>query len=294
MEKKELLIDEHVFAIVPERIVSYLRQKETIEIAPEKQVCLSFFECASGRPLPLTPDSQQKSSFSRIAVMNITGSIYFSTASHISNKLLELSNDDSIDTIILRVNSPGGTIFGVKELSDQIFAMRKRKRIVALAEPMACSAAYWFSSAASEMYAIPSAFVGSVGVYMMHTDVSKLLEDSGYKITFISAGEKKLDGNPYQPLAKRAEADMQADVNATYDAFTSSVARNRGESVENVLANYGKGGVLKGIEASEIGMVDGTISFVELLEKEAGRIEKKSAGQRFLISAKNELLLLEI
>ena len=111
--------------------------------------------------------------------------------------------EPSVSTILLEIDSPGGAVPGIPELADEIFAARSKKRIVAVANSMSASAAYWLASAAGEVVVTPSGEVGSIGVYAMHLDESVALEAAGLKPTFISAGKFKTNGKKGQ--ARRIE-----------------------------------------------------------------------------------------
>src|SRR5690606_35412971 len=70
--------------------------------------------------------------------------------------------------------------------------------------------------------------VGSIGVVTSHVDMSKMMDDIGYKITFIHAGKHKVDGNSYESLKPEVKERIQARINELYDVFVATVARNRG------------------------------------------------------------------
>lgn len=164
--------------------------------------------------------------------------------------------DDEIKAIVLDVDSPGGTVGGVTELSELIYNSRSVKPIVAVVDDGAFSAAYHLATAAQEVVLTPSGMVGSIGVFMMHEDISKYLEDLGVKETFISAGEYKVEGNPFEPLTDEAKTAMQAHVDRYYADFVASVARNRGVTAKAVENDFGKGRVVGAADAKAVGMVD--------------------------------------
>lgn len=165
-------------------------------------------------------------------------------------------NDPSIKAIVLNIDSPGGTVFGVQELADEIYSARANKHVVAVSNSMAASAAYWIGSAADEFVVTPSGQVGSIGVYTMHQDLSKLYEEMGINTTFIQAGKYKTEGNSLQPLSDEARASMQDDVNFYYDAFVGAVAKGRGVTSSVVKNTYGQGRMLNSRDAKAAGMVD--------------------------------------
>jgi len=174
----------------------------------------------------------------------------------ITNSLRAALADDSVSSIVLDIDSPGGTVTGVPELAAEIFAARGKKPIIAVANGMAASAAYWIASAADKLVVTPSGEVGSIGVYTMHQDISQMLKNEGVKVTFIQAGEHKTDGNPYEPLSDEAQADMQDGVDKFYDMFTRGVAKGRGVSLAAVLSDFGQGRMLLAEDAVAAGMAD--------------------------------------
>lgn len=167
-----------------------------------------------------------------------------------------LANDPEVGTIVLDIASPGGQVVGTAEAGDAIFAAKARKKVVALVNPLAASAAYWLASQATEIIAIPSADVGSIGVFIMHADCSGMMEQAGIKPTFIFAGEHKVEGNPYEPLAAEAKAYLQGEVDVIHAGFLRAVARGRGRTVADVRENFGKGRTMMAPVAKKVGMID--------------------------------------
>jgi signal peptide peptidase SppA len=202
--------------------------------------------------------------------------------------------DDGINSIVLRIQSPGGTAFGASELGEKIFSARQQKKIIAIADPYAFSAAYQIGSAASEFYTVKSGMVGSVGAYVMHVDYSEALKNDGVKVSFVSAGEKKVDGNEFEPLSDSAKADIQAEVDRFYRVFVSDVARNRGISDAEVLENFGKGGRVMSTEALQNRMIDGISSFEALVARELSAIYEASEMARSRAFVERERLLLSL
>lgn len=147
---------------------------------------------------------------------------------YIERALARGLDDMNVSAIALIVNSPGGMVAGCFELADKIFDGRKRKPIRAFAADHAYSAAFALSSSAREIVVTRSGGTGSVGVVTAHVDWSKALEREGIKVTFVFAGDHKVDGNPYESLPESVKARMQGRIDRIYGVFTSTVARNRG------------------------------------------------------------------
>jgi len=136
-----------------------------------------------------------------VAVIPVNGAISFddpfaaffgeTTIKTISDNLDKALADDSVHSILLQVNSPGGYVTGVEALSDKLYAARGKKRLYAHTEGMAASAAYWIASAADRVFlGSGTAEVGSIGVYLVHFDYSTLLTNAGIKVTEVTAGSR--------------------------------------------------------------------------------------------------------
>jgi signal peptide peptidase SppA len=175
--------------------------------------------------------------------------------------------DPAIKAVVLDVHSPGGSVFGVAELGDEIASLRDQKYIVAVADSLAASAAYWIASQASEVVVTPGGLVGSIGVYVAHVDESKAEELAGVKTTLVSAGKYKVEGHPYGPLGDEARAAMQAQVDDYYDMFVRAVARGRRASPAAVRAGFGEGRVVGAAQAVTLGMADRVATLEQVLAK---------------------------
>lgn len=200
--------------------------------------------------------------------------------------------DASIKGIVLRVDSPGGNAQGVAEAADAIYAARGSKPILAVADGMMCSAAYWLASQADEVIASPSAELGSIGVYTVHYDQSAAYAQAGISPTIISAGRYKAETSPLAPLADAARAAIQQSVDDVYDMFIAAVARGRGVSVSDVRAGYGEGRALMAKRAVAAGLADRVATFEETLARfgvgpqaKGRRAADESAAARYRLAA---------
>lgn len=199
------------------------------------------------------------------------------SAEGVAAMLRQVMADASVGTVVLDVDSPGGTVTGMTELAAEIYDMRGRgtKKIIAQVNGMAASAAYWLASQADEIVSIPSGLAGSIGVFTAHEDLSKALANEGIDVTLISAGKYKVEGNPFEPLSEEAKAVIQARVDDAYATFVKDVARGRGASQAAVREGYGQGRALGAKDAlkagliDRIGTMDGTVSMA-LGTKQAG------------------------
>lgn len=189
-----------------------------------------------------------------------------------------LAADPAVKSIVLNVDSPGGSVFGIQELGDKIQAARNSKKVIAVANSMAASAAYWISAQASEVVVTPSGQVGSVGVIAAHTDQSKLEESAGLKTTLVTAGKYKAELDPSQPLSEDARANLQDAVDKYYSMFVKAVAKGRDVTPYRVEADFGQGRMLLAKDAVRAGMAD-RIGTLEDTLKRLGAGEQ-AAGAR--------------
>jgi len=195
-----------------------------------------------------------------------------------------LANGD-VESILLDIDSPGGTVAGTQELAELIYASRGEKPIIAYSDGMIASAAYYIGAAADKIYIsgdMPE--IGSIGVVMTHFDYSKSDEMYGYKETDIFAGKYKRIATGNRPLSKEGKAYLQDQVDYVYSIFVNDVAKYRGVSIDEVLENMADGKIFIGRQALDAGLVDGVSTFDQLinttlpvLQREAGeasRLEK--------------------
>lgn len=177
---------------------------------------------------------------------------------YIKNAIATALADESVDSIILDINSGGGEVAGCFETVDYIKAARSQKEIHAVVDSSCYSAAYAIASACTSIKATPSSGIGSVGVVAMHASYEKMLENEGISVTFIKAGEHKVDGNPYEELSDSVKANMQKRIDATYQEFVSLVSVNRSLAVEDVVKT--QAACYTAQEAKSIGLIDDVIS----------------------------------
>jgi signal peptide peptidase SppA len=207
--------------------------------------------------------------------------------------LRQMLTDDTVGQILIDIDSPGGSVYGVSELASEIVKARAQKPVIAVANSLAASAAYWIGCSASEFYVTPGGEVGSIGVWQAHFDYSKALEEEGVKPTLISAGKFKVEGNPYVPLDEQAQAFMQSRVDDYYNAFVEAVAVGRGVSISDVRDGMGEGRVLGADAALAMNMVDGISTFDEVLAKMQSSIKTSvPRGQSRLKQARDALALI--
>lgn len=169
-------------------------------------------------------------------------------------------SDPSIRGILLNIDSPGGAVGGINEFAQQVYDARGRKPITAYVGDLGASAAYWIASAADQIVVDPTAYVGSIGV--IATLRGKDPKENSFVFVSSNSPKKRLE-----PGTVAGDAEIQTLVDAVGDEFVGVVARNRGVSIETVLADFGQGGVLAGRKAVTANVADRLGSFEQVLSE---------------------------
>lgn len=199
-------------------------------------------------------------------INRFSGSYSFVTGyNFIRSQMQAALADSDVKMIVFDVNTSGGVASGCSELALEIFQARSQKPSLSVVDARCYSAGYFLASSAGRMISTPSGGIGSIGVLAMHLDYSDALAENGIKLTFIIAGDRKVDGNSYQRLSARAKASIQKDVDYHYELFVQAVARNRDISEEEVRAT--EAGCYLPPEALELNLIDEVLPPAEAITK---------------------------
>jgi len=164
--------------------------------------------------------------------------------------------NDAVKKIVLDIDSPGGSVDGLVELSDLIYVSRKKKPIIAYTDGQMVSAAYWIGSAAHKVYATRGAEVGSIGVYSVTRDYSVMEHNMGVQTHVVRSSKYKPLAHPSTPLTADERNEIQSEVDIYFQFFVDAIARNRNIPTEGVLA-LADGRSHIGDKAKELGLIDG-------------------------------------
>ena len=181
--------------------------------------------------------------------------------------LVELATDDSVKTILMSLDTPGGAVSGLSDVSDLVAGIDANvKPVLAHTSGMMASAGYHIGSSARHISAGKMADVGSIGVLQVHREATKLEERMGITTTVVRAGEFKALGNPYEPLSEKAKQEIQASCDYSYSLFVGHVAEHRGVSPEQVKLQMAEGRVFTGEQARAVNLIDEVCTFDEALQ----------------------------
>jgi protease-4 len=165
----------------------------------------------------------------------------------------QIDENADIKALVLRINSPGGSVVGSDEIYHALQEMEKP--IVVLMQEVAASGGYYISMAAGFIVVNPNTITGSIGVIGQFPNAEKLVDKIGFEMTTIKSGKSKDIGNPFRAMTVEEKAIFQDIVDETYGRFVGIVAtgRNLPEAQVRELAD---GRVYTGQKALELGLVD--------------------------------------
>ena len=234
--------------------------------ARNEQIDIAAVEARIGKPLANEP--QGYSVQNGVAVIPIHGVIgkrmnmFSQISGGASTQLIErdVKNalaDSKVNSILLHIDSPGGTVDGTQNLASVIREARTQKPVMTFADGTIASAAYWIGSAADEIVsASDTTQIGSIDVVATHVDQSKAEEMQGIKITEVTHGKYKRIASNSAPLSAEGKDYIQNQVGQLYSIFVDEVAQNRKTDSATVMERMADGRVFLSKEAMRRGMID--------------------------------------
>ena len=197
-------------------------------------------------------------------LMNMkTGGFMQPTENELSRFTQEIelaAHDPAVKAVVLRVNSPGGTVTASDVMYETVkrFRAQTHKPVVASLQDVAASGAYYVSCASDKIVAHPTSVVGSIGVIFNTINIAGTMEKIGAKSEAIKSGPLKDMGSPFKDLDPQARAVMQGMVDEYYKRFVEIVTSNRPLPNSETVKMVTDGRVFSGTRAAELGLVDRT------------------------------------
>lgn len=209
-----------------------------------------------------------------IGVISIEGALMkhassFSQSSStvaIRKQLRSMASDPRVSGIILRIDSPGGTVSGTKELADEIVKARESKPVWAFCNDLTASAAYWIASQCDRVEANPTALVGSIGTYCVVVDSSKAAEKAGFEVHVVRAGTFKGMGTAGTEITDDQLAELDKQVVGLNQFFLQAVESGRSLSREQV-ASLADGRCHLAQQAKSLDLIDDVSSFEDFFDR---------------------------
>lgn len=248
------LVDGTIYRDEYDELIS---KKAGVEVKKLKTVTLSDY-----RRSDFKEDSND--SKDKIAIVYLEGEVVYGVNDYgvISEKkyekiLKKIKDDENIKAVVLRVNSPGGNAFTSDVIWHQVEEIKKSgKKVVASFGDYAASGGYYIAAGADKIVSQPNTLTGSIGVYMMFPDASKLLNDKvGLNFDTIKTHPYAAGFSMVQPLSDNEKAILQESTLKIYDTFIDRVSKGRKLSTDSTKV-IARGRVWTGRKAKEIGLVD--------------------------------------
>ncbi len=198
-----------------------------------------------------------------------------SLPARVKQELIKAGKDKQVKAIILRINSPGGTVTGSDILYHEIQQFKKKHQIPVFASivDLGTSGGYYVAMAADKIMAHPSTITGSIGVIMVTLNAEGLLEKVGVQPNTIMSGPKKSMGTPFRSMTKEERGIFQGLIDSMYDQFITVVKNGRPQLEEDEIRRLADGRVYSAAQAKDTGLVD-DIGYLDdvitLAQKSAG------------------------
>jgi protease-4 len=220
--------------------------------------------------LKIVSPSSNLSFGDKIGVIPIDGAI--SESIDITTELVRLKKDSGIKAIILRINSPGGSVGPTQEIYREVRKTIQTKKVVVSMGSVAASGGYYIAAGADKIVANPGTITGSIGVIMHFVRLEELLNKIGIDLEILKSGEFKDMGSPNRELTEREKELLNALIADIQGQFEEGVAEGRNLPLEKV-RQIADGRIFSGSRAKELGLVDVLGNFQDAVE-----IAKNLAG----------------
>jgi len=223
-------------------------------------------------PTTLLPEKK------KIGVVYIYGTIRFPEDSYslyergqeteyIIKQLKKFQKDDNILGVILKINSPGGTVAAVQEIYQQVQNLKKaKKKVVVSIGDIATSGAYYIACAADKIVANHGSLTGSIGVIMSLPNIQGFLEKVGVKFNIIKSGQYKDIGSALRDMSEEEKKLLQGVIDNAYHQFLNVVAKNRTKIKKERLMSIADGRIFTGEQAKEVGLIDELGTYEEAIK----------------------------
>jgi protease-4 len=189
-----------------------------------------------------------------VAVIDIEGPIF-----DISEPLKQLKsymNNSSVKALLIRVNSPGGSVAPSQEMFEELKRAREKgKKVVVSMGSVAASGGYYIACAADEIYANPGTITGSIGVIAEFPNFEGLMDKVGIRFETLKTGKFKDTGSAFRPMTGEEQELLQEMLMDVYEQFVEAVAESRKMPIEEV-KKYADGRIFSGRQALEYGFID--------------------------------------
>lgn len=189
----------------------------------------------------------------KVGVIPIEGII--GDAGEIIDQINEFADSNGIRAVVLRIDTPGGSVAPSQEIYQAVRELRKKKKVVVSMGSVAASGGYLIAVAADRIVANPGTITGSISAVMHYANVEELLKKVGVRSSVIKSGKFKDIGSPVREMTAEERSLIQGIVDDIYDQFVRTVSENRKIPLSKIV-RLADGRVFTGRQAKELGLID--------------------------------------
>jgi len=222
----------------------------------------------------------------QIGILQIKGIILDAEEYLIAIK--EMAKKESIKAIVVRINSPGGSVGASQEIFEELKKTRNLKPVIVSMGSVAASGALYVALGGTKIFASPGTITGSIGVVLEIPNIEKLLKKIGIESETIKSGAYKDTGSIYRPLTPEEKKYLTKKVKLIHDQFIKAISEERKISIEKV-KSFADGRIFTGEEAKSLGLVDKIGNFWDAVE-EAKKMAKISEAKLVFMPKKKGFL----
>jgi signal peptide peptidase SppA len=248
------MFNDYIWSVHPDSFNNYMANLKFL--LEQKEFAAALVEARQPQEITRRIDN--------VAVIPIRGMInqYFgfgvsaTSTLAIENAVRAATEDNKIDAIVLHIDSPGGSVFGLSQAADAIAEASSKKYVVAQVDGMAASAAYYLASQANRINAERGSMVGSIGTRAVLYDASRMVANLGVKVIPVDTGEYKSAGLMGTEVTERQIADTQRVVDAYFQDFLSAVSNGRRNMSSQELKDVADGRMFMANESQQLKLID--------------------------------------
>jgi len=241
-------------------------------------LALIFTAGISSLAVYLTSNSQQADIFgnkSGIGVIDLKGVIV--SADETLADIAAFRENTEVKAIVVRIDSPGGTVGASQEIYQELLKTRETKPVVASMGSIAASGGYYAAIGAQEIFASPGTLTGSIGVILKFANLEKIFDKIGYEPEVIKSGAHKDIGSTSRPMTDEERALLQDLIDNVYQQFITAVSKERSIALKRV-HTLADGRIFSGEQAKNLGLIDDFGNFNDAVMR-AASLAGLSTGQ---------------
>ncbi|MCS7170969.1 MAG: signal peptide peptidase SppA [Aquificaceae bacterium] len=225
----------------------------------------------------------------RVAVVKVKGALV--DPDRIVVRIQQAKEDKSVKALVLRVDSPGGSVGASQEIYRALedFKTSGKPLVVSMGN-VSASGGYYISAPADVIFANPGTITGSIGVIVQHTELKDLLERLGIRTTAIKTGKFKDTLSPFRGLSEEEKEYLNRTIQDAYEQFLQAILKYRSKRIsEDKLREVADGRVLTGRVAKELGLVDELGNLQDAINR-ARQLAKAPEARVFYMEEKRGIL----